>query len=138
MSSSPLVPIYCFGETDIFDQVANPEGSLVRTIQVKIMNKLSFAPALFTGKLLFFFTNSINFMGEWDFNPSIAISKISHPLITGRGIFQYSFGVLPRRHPIHVVGKFLTIHLAISPILSNVSIFKIQFALLTHICINYS
>ena len=27
------------------------------------------------------------------------------PFFFGRGIFQYSFGMLPRRHPITVVGK---------------------------------
>ena len=27
----------------------------------------------------------------------------------GRGIFQYSFGILPKRHPITVVGKFIYI-----------------------------
>ena len=28
------------------------------------------------------------------------------PFFFGRGIFQYTFGFLPRRHPITVVGKF--------------------------------
>ena len=27
------------------------------------------------------------------------------PFINGRGIFQYTFGLLPQRHPITVVGK---------------------------------
>lgn len=26
-------------------------------------------------------------------------------LINGRGFFQYSFGILPRRNPINIVGK---------------------------------
>ena len=29
------------------------------------------------------------------------------PLFFGRGIFQYSFGILPRRQPLTIVGKFL-------------------------------
>ena len=29
------------------------------------------------------------------------------PLFFGRGIFNYSFGVLPRRQPLTIVGKFL-------------------------------
>ena len=29
------------------------------------------------------------------------------PFFFGRGIFQYSFGMLPKRHPITVVSKFI-------------------------------
>jgi len=49
-NGSPLVTIYCFGETDIFDQIKNPEGSIIRKIQNKLMEVLTFAPPLFTGK----------------------------------------------------------------------------------------
>jgi len=33
------------------------------------------------------------------------ITGIAPMIFTGRGVFQYSFGVVPRRHPLHVVGK---------------------------------
>ncbi|XP_021948768.1 diacylglycerol O-acyltransferase 2 [Folsomia candida] len=68
-NGSPLVPIYCFGENDIYDQVNNPDGSLLRGFQNKVMELFTFAPLFFTG----------------------------------RGIFQYNYGILPRRHPIFVV-----------------------------------
>ena len=29
------------------------------------------------------------------------------PFFMGRGVFQYSFGILPKRHPITVVGKLI-------------------------------
>ncbi|XP_054721576.1 2-acylglycerol O-acyltransferase 1-like [Uloborus diversus] len=64
-----LVPVFAFGENDIFEQVKNPHGSFLRNIQEKLKVFLGF----------------------------------STPLIRGRGIFQYSFGVLPYRKPIHVI-----------------------------------
>ena len=70
---SPLVPVFSFGENDIFRQVSNPRGSRLREIQVKIQKTVAFAPVLFYG----------------------------------RGIFQYSFGLLPHRKPIHTVGKLI-------------------------------
>ena len=33
------------------------------------------------------------------------------PFFNGRGIFQYTFGILPQRHPITVVGKDYTYNL---------------------------
>eukprot|EP01097_Dermamoeba_algensis_P004700 TRINITY_DN3034_c0_g1_i1.p1 TRINITY_DN3034_c0_g1~~TRINITY_DN3034_c0_g1_i1.p1 ORF type:complete len:342 (-),score=81.81 TRINITY_DN3034_c0_g1_i1:200-1225(-) len=67
-----LVPVFSFGENDVYDQVENPEGSTVRKWQHFLKNKLGF----------------------------------SLPLIKGRGIFNYDFGLLPQRFPINtVVGK---------------------------------
>ena len=66
-----LVPVYAFGENELFKQVDNPPGSLLRRMQGKFKTAMGFAP----------------------------------PLFYGRGIFNYTFGVLPKRHPVHVVGK---------------------------------
>ena len=66
-----LVPVFAFGENDLFNQVSNPRGSRLRDIQMKIQKKVAFAPVLFHG----------------------------------RGIFQYTFGLLPHRKPVNVVGK---------------------------------
>lgn len=65
----PLVPVYTFGETDLFTQISNPEGSLVRKIQDKFKD----------------------------------IFGIPLYLFCGRGIFQYSFGMLPKRTPLYTV-----------------------------------
>jgi 2-acylglycerol O-acyltransferase 2 len=71
-NGASLVPVFSFGENDIYDQVANPRGSSLRAWQSKLQKKLGFAV----------------------------------PLIKGRGIFNYSFGLLPQRKPIHTyVGK---------------------------------
>ncbi|XP_055967920.1 2-acylglycerol O-acyltransferase 1 [Sorex fumeus] len=67
-----LVPVFSFGENDVFKQVSNPKGSWLRTVQDKLQRIMGFAL----------------------------------PLFYARGIFQYSFGFLPYRRPIHtVVGR---------------------------------
>ncbi|KAK3734357.1 hypothetical protein QZH41_016661, partial [Actinostola sp. cb2023] len=68
-TGSSLVPTYAFGENDVFYQVNNPRGSMLRKIQTKIQQTVAFAPCVFYG----------------------------------RGIFQYTFGLLPHRRPINVV-----------------------------------
>lgn len=72
MHGVPLVPVFSFGENELFDQVENVPGSWLRWIQNRLQK----------------------------------IMGISLPLFHGRGIFQYSFGLLPYRRPITtVVGK---------------------------------
>ncbi|XP_017888695.1 2-acylglycerol O-acyltransferase 2-A-like [Ceratina calcarata] len=66
---APLVPVFSFGETNTYDQVYGPQGSLFRRIQEYIRSLITVAPVI----------------------------------IKGRGFFQYSFGVLPRRTPVTVV-----------------------------------
>lgn len=64
-----LVPVFAFGENEIYLQMNNPQGSLLRQIQEKIKSFLGF----------------------------------STPLIRGRGMFQYNWGILPYRKPITVI-----------------------------------
>uniref|UniRef100_A0A8C3XNY9 Acyltransferase n=1 Tax=Chelydra serpentina TaxID=8475 RepID=A0A8C3XNY9_CHESE len=69
---APLVPVFSFGENELFDQVDNPKGSWLRRMQHRLQQ----------------------------------IMGISLPLFHARGVFQYSFGLLPYRRPIFtVVGK---------------------------------
>lgn len=37
---SSLVPVFGFGETDLYEQISNPEGSWIRSIQVYLMHKV--------------------------------------------------------------------------------------------------
>eukprot|EP01100_Stratorugosa_tubuloviscum_P012638 TRINITY_DN6049_c1_g1_i1.p1 TRINITY_DN6049_c1_g1~~TRINITY_DN6049_c1_g1_i1.p1 ORF type:complete len:346 (+),score=149.23 TRINITY_DN6049_c1_g1_i1:53-1039(+) len=62
-NEAQLVPVFAFGENELYDQVPNPPGSFVRKIQDKIKKTFGFTV----------------------------------PLIKGRGIFLYDFGLLPRR-----------------------------------------
>ncbi|XP_072257966.1 2-acylglycerol O-acyltransferase 2 [Pyxicephalus adspersus] len=67
-----LVPVFSFGENELFDQVDNPRGSFLRKFQEKLQK----------------------------------IMGVALPLFHARGIFQYSFGLIPYRKPIHtIVGK---------------------------------
>lgn len=68
-NGASLVPVFGFGENELFEQVANPQGSIVRKIQNQLQNRMGFAI----------------------------------PLFHGRGIFQYNYGLLPKRIPIDVV-----------------------------------
>lgn len=64
-----LVPVFSFGETDLYDQVYRPEGSTFRRVQNYIRGIIGLAPIVFSG----------------------------------RGFFQYSFGIIPKRLPVTVV-----------------------------------
>ncbi|CAL1573942.1 unnamed protein product [Knipowitschia caucasica] len=67
-----LVPIFSFGENEVFEQVDNSRGTWLRWTQERLQG----------------------------------IMGISLPLFHARGIFQYSFGLMPYRKPIHtVVGR---------------------------------
>ncbi|KAJ8412547.1 hypothetical protein AAFF_G00128830 [Aldrovandia affinis] len=67
-----LVPVFSFGENEVFNQVDNSRGTWLRWIQERLQRMMG----------------------------------ISLPLFHARGVFQYSFGVMPFRKPIHtVVGK---------------------------------
>ncbi|XP_070810058.1 2-acylglycerol O-acyltransferase 3 isoform X1 [Pituophis catenifer annectens] len=49
-----LVPVFSFGENDIFRQIQFPEGSLLRRLQLHFKQLAGFAPCLFVGRSLFF------------------------------------------------------------------------------------
>lgn len=49
-SSASLVPVYSFGENELFKQVNNPKGSWLRRFQAKFQSMASFAPPLFYGR----------------------------------------------------------------------------------------
>ncbi|KAJ8416594.1 hypothetical protein AAFF_G00324720 [Aldrovandia affinis] len=67
-----LVPVFSFGENELFDQIQNPAGSPLRRIQDNLQK----------------------------------IMGVALPIFHARGVFQYSFGLLPYRKPIHtVVGR---------------------------------
>ncbi|KAG7222810.1 hypothetical protein INR49_016062 [Caranx melampygus] len=67
-----LVPVFSFGENEVFDQVENQRGTWLRWTQERLQS----------------------------------IMGISLPLFHARGIFQYSFGLMPYRKPINtVVGR---------------------------------
>ncbi|MBN3295728.1 MOGT1 acyltransferase, partial [Amia calva] len=77
-----LVPVFSFGENELFTQLENPEGSLVRSIQNRLRKIMGF----------------------------------SMPLFHARGVFQYSFGLIPYRKPIYtVVGRPIAVEQNVNP-----------------------
>jgi len=48
-----LVPVFSFGENELFDQVDNPEGSALRKFQMKFKAVTGFSPPLFHGRGIF-------------------------------------------------------------------------------------
>lgn len=68
-AGAAIVPVYSFGENDLYDQVELPEGSWGRRLQEAFKRH--------TG--------------------------VAMPLFRGRGILQYSWGLLPRRVPLITV-----------------------------------
>ncbi|XP_053219115.1 uncharacterized protein LOC128400706 isoform X2 [Podarcis raffonei] len=48
-----LVPVYTFGENDIYRQIRFPEGSFARRFQLGFKQLIGFAPCLFSGRGLF-------------------------------------------------------------------------------------
>ena len=44
------MPVFSFGENELFNQVSNPRGSRLRAVQNRLMKVFSFAPALFFGR----------------------------------------------------------------------------------------
>jgi 2-acylglycerol O-acyltransferase 2 len=68
-TGASLVPVFSFGEVDVYNSPNNEPGSRLRKFQEKYKEWTGVAPAIFIG----------------------------------RGFFQYTFGLIPRRSPIHTV-----------------------------------
>lgn len=51
---SDLVPVYSFGENDVYKQVIFEEGTYWRSLQKRLQKIIGFAPCLFHGCGLFF------------------------------------------------------------------------------------
>ncbi|KAI9091247.1 diacylglycerol acyltransferase [Phlyctochytrium arcticum] len=69
-----LVPVFSFGENDIWDQVPNPPGSMIRSIQILFQKYMTFAPPLFFGRGVFQYN-----VGMMPFRRPI-VSVVGHPI----------------------------------------------------------
>lgn len=49
-AGAPIVPVFSFGETGVFDQASNPPGSFIRKCQELIKKYTGIAPILFNGR----------------------------------------------------------------------------------------
>ncbi|XP_031605335.2 2-acylglycerol O-acyltransferase 2-A isoform X1 [Oreochromis aureus] len=96
-----LVPVFSFGENELFDQIENPTGSPLRRLQNRLQS----------------------------------IMGIAMPLFHARGVFQYSFGLIPYRKPIHtIVGKPIPVIQTPSPSSEDIeSLHKVYLQNLTEL-----
>jgi 2-acylglycerol O-acyltransferase 2 len=58
-TGNPLVPVFSFGETDIWDQFDNPEGSKLRIFQDKVRKATMFNPPALRGRGIFTYNYGI-------------------------------------------------------------------------------
>ncbi|XP_042545066.1 2-acylglycerol O-acyltransferase 2 [Dipodomys spectabilis] len=87
-NGAALVPIFSFGENDLYKQISNPPGSWLRYVQNKLQKNMG----------------------------------LSLPLFHGRGVFQYSLGLMPFRQPITtIVGKPIEVQQIMNPSEEEVS-----------------
>lgn len=66
------MPVFSFGENDLFIQVPNPDGSMLKTIQLKITKFFGVSPPQFHGRGVFNynyglvpFRRTINTVGKY-------------------------------------------------------------------------
>ncbi|CAF1609588.1 unnamed protein product [Didymodactylos carnosus] len=52
-NGASLVPVFSFGENDLYEQVANPRGSKLRTLQTILQKKMGYSLPLFNGRGIF-------------------------------------------------------------------------------------
>lgn len=93
-SGAPLVPVFSFGETDLFRPLNNPENSLLRRFQEKVRQ----------------------------------LTGISPMFPIGRGVFQYTYGVVPMRTPVTtVVGAPMEVKRNLEPTTEEIDAVHAEF-----------
>lgn len=70
-----LVPVYSFGENELFKQVILSEGSLGRRLQDLFKKVMGFAPCLFVGERFVFlpYRTPVTTVGEYQFSQEISL-----------------------------------------------------------------
>ena len=91
-NGASLVPVFSFGENDLYDQITNPRGSRLRQIQVKIQQRLGYATPFFKGRGIF--QKAIGFLPnrhaiDTYVGAPIHLPKIEHDKITPDIVDKY-------------------------------------------------
>ena len=66
------MPVFSFGENDLYDQVSNPHGSALRQWQTKMKDLMGFAPPLFHGRGIFQYSHLAFFLTGDPFTLSVS------------------------------------------------------------------
>ncbi|CAF4022917.1 unnamed protein product [Adineta steineri] len=91
-NGASLVPVFSFGENDLYDQVPNPRGSKLRSLQMSLQKMMGYSLPLFHGRGIFQYKigllpnrHPINtYVGE-----PIEVPKLAPELITSQLIDEY-------------------------------------------------
>ncbi|CAF1417284.1 unnamed protein product [Adineta ricciae] len=91
-NGASLVPVFSFGENDLYEQVSNPRGSTLRSIQMHLQKIMGYSLPLFHGRGIFQYKIGLlpirhpvhTYVGE-----PIQIPKVSSELITSKLIDEY-------------------------------------------------
>ncbi|KAJ0412613.1 hypothetical protein ATCC90586_006980 [Pythium insidiosum] len=86
-TGTPLVPVFMFGENELFYQVPNPKGSLLYALQKQFLKYCKFSPPIPVGTGKQF----------------LKYCKFSPPIPVGTGVLGCPVGLLPHRVPLQVV-----------------------------------
>lgn len=92
-NGADLVPVFSFGENDIFKQVANNDGSWVRRFQLQFLGVFGFAPCLPFGRGIFNYDIGVLPQRK----PIVTVGKLS-------SIYSRTFNLIP-----HKVGKPISV-----------------------------
>lgn len=91
-NGASLVPVFSFGENDLYYQIANPRGSKLREIQLILQKKMGYALPLFHGRGIFQYKFGLlpsrhpidTYVGE-----PIAVPKLTPEQITPKIVDEY-------------------------------------------------
>ncbi|KAF0693008.1 hypothetical protein As57867_015901, partial [Aphanomyces stellatus] len=75
-SGVKVVPVYHFGETNMFTQVANPRGSMLRSFQEFLLRRLTFSTPLLTSGVIPMSTPILTVIGA-----PLSFPKIASPSV---------------------------------------------------------
>ncbi|KAK3709421.1 hypothetical protein QZH41_019545 [Actinostola sp. cb2023] len=103
-NGASLVPIYTFGENELFEQLDNSKGSLLRNIQTKFQSILSFAPPLFYGRGLL--PNTFGFLPH----KVPLITVVGAPIIVKKAVPNPSQKEIATLHRKYVQGLITLFH----------------------------
>jgi hypothetical protein len=87
-----LVPVFSFGENNLYDQIANPRGSRLRNLQILIQKRMGFATPFFKGRGIFQY--AVGFLPvrhaiDTYVGAPIQLPKLDHEKITSEIVDKY-------------------------------------------------
>ena len=88
-NGASLVPVFSFGENDLYKQVSNPRGSKLRSLQIILQKKMGYSLPLFQGRGIFQYKIGLlpnrhpidTYVGEPIEVPKLAVEQITPQVV---------------------------------------------------------